>query len=369
VDPGFDPRGVLASRVTLPGTGYEDPARVVRTFEEIARNLSAAPGVEAAAVTSSAPMGNENRNSNGLVPEENTFNPKDILDVQLTMIGGDYLDVMRIPLIRGRKFTDADRREAPLVMMLNETGARRLFPGEDALGKRVACCESGPDDTPILKTVVGIVGDVRASGLHEDAPPQFYLPIAQAPPVAWTWIQRSMMLVARRRTLEPASLTAVVRRVVRDIDPTVALFSVATMDQRLATTMAATRFNTILMLVLGASGLLLAAIGIYGVITYMVAQLQRDIAIRMALGAPARDVVRMVIAQGMRPVVLGIAIGMIVALAASRVLTSYVFGITTRDPLTMAVVSVVLIVAGLCAAAIPARRAATVDPARALVSM
>lgn len=369
VDPGFDPRGVLAARVTLPGTGYEDPARVVRTFDGIAEALSAAHGVEAAAVTSSAPMGTENRNSNGLLPEGRAFDPKDIVNVQLTMIGGDYLDVMRIPLIRGRAFTEADRRDAPLVMMLNETAARRLFPGEDAVGKRVGCCESGPGNTPVLKTVVGIVGDVRAWGLQEDTPPQFYLPMAQAPPVAWTWIQRSMTLVVRGDTLEPASLTGVLRRVVREIDPTVPLYSVATMDQRLATSMAATRFNTILMLVLGTSGLLLAAIGIYGVITYMVTQRQRDIAIRVALGAPARDVVRMVIAQGMRPVAVGIGIGLIVALAASRVLTSHVFGITTRDPVTMVVVIVVLIVAALSAAAIPARRAARVDPARALVSM
>ena len=369
VDPGFDARGVLAARVTLPATGYEDPARVVRAFDDIVRTLSSAAGIDAAGVTSSAPMGTEVRTSNGLLPEGRTFDPNDVVDVQLTMIDGDYLDVMRIPLVRGRQFSETDRRNAPLVMLLNETAARRLFPGEDALGKRVSCCERGPGNTPILKTVVGIVGDVRAWGPQEEAPPQFYLPMAQAPPVAWAWIQRSMTLVARGPAVEPSTLAAVVRRAVREIDPTVPLYNIATMDQRLAETLATTRFNTILMLVLGASGLLLAAIGIYGVITYMVTQRQRDIAIRVALGAPAGEVVRMVIAQGMRPVVLGIAIGVIAALATSRVMTSYVFGITTRDPLTMAVVIVVLIVAALSAAAIPARRAARVDPARALISM
>jgi putative ABC transport system permease protein len=369
VNPGFEARGVLAARLTLPATGYDDPARIVRTFDEIAHGVSSAPGIEAVALTSSAPMGNEARNGNSLVPEGKALDASRAITVQLTMIGRDYLDVMRIPLIRGRSFTDADRRDAPLVMMLNETAARRLFPGEDPLGKQVACCESGPGDAPVFKIVVGIVGDVRAWGLREEAPPQFYVPMAQAPPVAWSWIQRSMTLVARARTLEPSSLTAVLRRAVQEIDPTVPLYNVATMDERLATTLAATRFNTVLMLVLGTSGLLLAAIGIYGVITFMVAQRQRDIAIRVALGAPARDVVRMVIVQGMRPVLIGIIMGTAIALAASRVLTSYVFGITTRDPLTMAVVIAVFIATALVAAAIPARRAANVDPARALLSI
>jgi putative ABC transport system permease protein len=368
VDPGFEPRGVLSARVTLPTTGYEDAARVTRSFDDMARRLSAGPGIAAAALTSIAPLGREGT-TNGLVAEGKVYDPSDAVNGQLHMIAGDYLGVMRIPLVAGRTFTDADRREAPLVMLLNETAARRLFPGENALGKRVSCCEQGAGGTPILKLVVGIVGDVRAFGPNEEAPPQFYLPMAQAPPVAWTWIQRSMTVVARARDLEPAALTGVLRTAVREVDPTVPLYNVATMEQRLATRMAPTRFNTILMLVLGTVGVLLAAVGIYGVITYVVAQRHREIAVRVALGATARDVVRLVIAQGMRPVVLGIAIGTLVALAASRVLASHVFGITTRDPLTMTVVIVVLIVVALAAATIPARRAAKVDPARALLSL
>ena len=275
---------------------------------------------------------------------------------------------MRIPLVAGRAFTDADRRDAPLVMLLNETAARQLFPGEDALGKRVSCCEEGPAGAPVLKLVVGIVGDVHSRRLQDAPRPQFYLPMAQAPPVAWTWIQRSMTIVARGRAPDPAALTGALRDAVRRIDPTVPLYNVATMEQRLANTMAPARFNTILMFVLGVIGVLLAAIGIYGVISYVVAQRRREIAVRVALGATGHDVVRMVIAQGMRPVILGIAVGTLVALAASQVLAAYVFDITTRDPLTIAVVIAVLLIAALAAAAIPARRASRVDPARALMS-
>ena len=243
---------------------------------------------------------------------------------------------MRIPLVAGR-VSSADRRDTPLVMLLSETAARRALSAAGMrVGKRVACCEPGPDGGPRLKLVVGIVGDVRTEGLQSDPQPQFYLPIAQAPPVAWTWIQRSMTVVARGRTVDPAALTGALRAAVHDVDPAVPLYNVATMEQRLAATLAPRRFNTALMLVLGAVGLLLASIGIYGVISYVVTQRQREIAIRVALGAPGRSVVGMVIAQGCVPCLLGIVLGTAGALATSQVLTSYVFRITTRDPLTLA---------------------------------
>jgi predicted lysophospholipase L1 biosynthesis ABC-type transport system permease subunit len=253
-------------------------------------------------------------------------------------------------------------------MLLNETAARQLFPGQNAVGKRVACCEPGSDGAPSLKLVVGVVGDVRTEGLQSDPKPQFYLPIAQAPPVAWTWIQRSMTVVARGRTVDPAALTGALRAAVHEVDSAVPLYSVATMEQRLAATLAPRRFNTVLMLVLGAVGLLLASIGIYGVISYVVTQRQREIAIRVALGAPGRRVVGMIIAHGMRPVLLGVALGTAGALAISQVLTSYLFRVTSRDPLTLAAAIAVLAAAALAATALPARRAAAVDPARTLTS-
>jgi putative ABC transport system permease protein len=367
VNPGFDATGVLTARVSLPATAYDDAGRIEQTFTQMAEALGANPAVAAAALTSDAPM-TPGGSSNGLVPEGQVFDPKTTVNAQLTIVTPDYLRVLRIPLVAGRWFTADDRRGAQRVMLLNETAARRIFPGENAIGKRIGCCEGGQNGEPIYKVVVGIVRDVRGEGLEQDPSPQFYLPIAQVPPVAWTWLQRTMTIVVRGRSGDPGALTSVVRSAVAEAAPTVPLFNLSTMDQRVAATVAQARFNTLLMLLLGAAGLLLAAIGIYGVVTYFVAQRRRELAIRMALGAPAAQVMRMVVAQGLRPVVTGIVVGIVVALLASRVLTAYVFGITTRDPLTMAAVVVLLLGAALLAAALPARRAARVDPASALFS-
>ena len=220
VDTGFDATGVLSARITLPVTGYEDPARVARTFESLAAALAASPGVAAGAVTSNAPM-TPGGNSNGLVPEGKTFDPNDFVLGRLAIVTQDYLNVMRVPLVSGRFFAPQDRRGAPLAMVLSETAARLLFPGQDALGKRVACCEPDASGGPGFKVVVGIVGDVRNDGPQAAPLPNFYLPIAQAPDVAWTWLQRSMTVVVRGQSGDTAALTGVLRKAVRDMDPSV----------------------------------------------------------------------------------------------------------------------------------------------------
>jgi putative ABC transport system permease protein len=367
VDPGFDPRGVISARITLPAARYDDPARTVRTFQELARTLAEAPGVEAAALTSAAPM-TPGGNGNGLLPAGKPFDEKSIVQSQLSIVTPDYFRTMRIPLTRGRLLGPEDRRGAPLVMVLNESAARGLFPGEDAVGKQVACCEGSPEN-PSYKTVVGVVGDTRSRGPAEVPGPEFFLPIEQAPDVAWTWIQRSMTLVARSRTGDAGALTSPARDAVRRMDPTVPLFQVRSMEQRMQAALAQARFNTLLMLLLGAIGLILSAVGVYGVIAYFVTQRQQEIGIRMALGAKAPDVVRMVVTQGMQPVILGIGIGLAGAYTASRVLTAYVHGVTTTDPLTFGAVVVLLATVALVATAVPARRAVRIEPTRVLNSM
>jgi predicted permease len=367
IDPGFDPRGVLSARVTLPAARYADAARTVRTFQDLASTLAEAPAVEAAALTSSAPM-TPGGNGNGLLPAGKAFDEKTVVQSRLNIVTLDYFRTMRIPLRRGRLFTSDDRRGAPLVMVLNQTAARRLFPGEDAVGKQVGCCERSPDD-PKYKTVIGVVGDTRSSGPAEEPGPEFFLPIEQAPDVAWTWIQRSMTVVARSRTGDAAALTSVARDAIRRLDATVPLFQVRTMEQRMQTALAQARFNTLLMLLLGAIGLVLSAVGVYGVIAYFVTQRQQEIGIRMALGAKGPDVIRMVVRQGMQPVVLGVVLGLVAAYAASQLLTTYVHGVTTTDPLTFAAVVALLVTVALVATALPARRAVRVDPTRVLNSM
>ena len=367
IDPGFDPRGVLSARITLPEARYDNPTRLVRTFEELAERLAQAPGVEAAALNSQGPLV-PGGSSNGLLPAGKPFSSDAVTQSALNIVTLDYFRTMRIPLKRGRLFTGDDRRGAPLVMVVNESAARGLFPGEDPIGKQVGCCEGGPDN-PRYKTIIGVVGDTRSSGPAEDAEPEFFLPIEQSPDIAWRWIQNSMTLVARSRTGDAGALINIARGAVRAIDPTVPLFQVRTMEQRMQTALAQARFNTLLMLLLGSIGLVLAAIGVYGVIAYFVAQRQQEIGIRMALGAKGPDVVRMVVRQGMQPVVLGIALGLAAALAASRLLTAYVHGVTTTDPLTFAAVVALLGTVALVATALPARRAVRIDPTRVLNSM
>ena len=367
IDPGFDPRGLTTARLTLPAARYEDPDRVVRTFEDVVTAIAEAPGVEAAAAGSSAPL-TPGGNSNGLIARGKAFVMENAVNSQLSIVTLDYFRTLRIPLRRGRLFTSDDRRGGPLVMVLNETAARGLFGSEDPVGRQVACCEGTPDD-PNFKTVVGVVGDMRSRGPAQPPQPEFFLPIHQVPDVAWTWIQRSMTVAARSRTGDAAAVAASVREAVRRIDPTVPLYQVRTMDQRLQTALAQARFNTLLMLLLGGIGLVLAAIGVYGVIAYFVAQRQQEIGIRMALGAKGPDVVRMVVRQGMQPVVTGIAVGLAGAWAASRVLSASVHGITTTDPLTFLVVAGLLAVVALAATALPARRAVAIDPTKVLNSM
>ena len=356
LDTGFDATGVLSARVTLPTTGYEDPARVAETFRTLAETLATSPGVASAAISTNTPM-TPGGNYNGLVPEGKVFDPNDFVLGRAAVVTHDYFRVMRIPLVGGRLFTDDDRRDALPVVVLSETAASRLFPGEDALGKRVGCCEEGR-----LNVVVGVVGDVRSLGPQQPAPADFYLPLAQAPRDAWDRLQRSVTVVARGQGDDPSAIAAALRAAVRQVDPTVPVYDVATMPQRLQTTLAPAQFNTSLMLLLGTIGLLLASIGIYGVVAYFVAQRRRDIAIRIALGARHRDVARMVVGHAIRPVVVGVVIGLVAATATSQILTAYVHGITTTDPLTLAAVVAMVVVTALLATAVPVLRAARVDP-------
>lgn len=362
VDIGIDGQNVLTARVSLPAAGYEEPARTEQAFLDLVARLSQTSTIEAAAVSSSAPMAPGGSN-NGLVPEGKTFDPNDFVLGRLGIIGGDYFRALRIPLVAGRAFTADDRRGSTRVMILSEGAARRLFPGESAVGKRVACCEVGPNGAPALKLIIGVVGDVRADGPGEDTRSDFYLPIQQAPADAWLWIQRTMTVVVRSTQGDAASSATTIRDAVRSLDPSLPVHSIATVQQRITAVLAREQFNTVLMLLLGAIGLILSAIGIYGVITCFVAQRRHEIAIRVALGARSTEVVGMVLHQGMRPVWLGIVAGVIAAAAASQVLSASVHGVTTRDPLTFTLAITILVVTAALANILPARAATRVDPA------
>ena len=365
VNPGFDPHGVLSARVALPQTSYGDPAHARDTFQRLADDVANAPGVTHSAVASYAAMG-PGGGSNGLLTEDaGAFDLRKLIQSQLRIITPDFLAAMRIPIVKGRGFTADDRRGGLKVMIVSETLAARAFPGQNPIGKRIGCCEQGSDGAPSYKVVVGVAGDVRSRGPATRPNPEFYLPLTQAPDAAWDWIGRTMYVVARTDG-DPQALAPPLGATLARIDPDLPLFDVRQMDQRLTATLATARFNTLLLSLLGAVGLLLAASGIYGVIAYFVSQRTQEIGVRIALGASSADVVRLVLREAMRPVALGAAVGVAAALGASRLLSSQLFNVSPTDPLTIAAVVITLVAVALVASVIPARRAAAVDPTRAL---
>jgi putative ABC transport system permease protein len=365
VNPGFDPNGVLSARVSLPAAAYGDRAKVVSTLERIAEDSAGIAGAESAAITSQVPMA-AGGNGNGLIPEGVAFDMKNAIQSRLRIVTPDYFDTMRIPVVKGRPLTAGDRWGGLKVMVINESLARAAFPGQDPIGKRIACCEPGPDGkSPDYKTVVGVVGDVRWRGPSEPASPEFYLSLAQTPAVAWDWVQRTMYVVVRT-TLDPASMENPVRTIVRNAAPGVPVFQVRTMTVRLRDSLATARFNTLLLALLGLIGLVLAAVGIYGVIAYFVTRRTQEIGVRMALGATRRDVVTLVVRQAAWPVSIGLVGGAAASALLTRVLSGQLYEVSPVDPVTFGAVILTLAIVALFASLVPARRAAAVDPTRAL---
>jgi putative ABC transport system permease protein len=365
VNSGFDPSGVMSARLALPAAEFPDHDQIALAFNQLADRVKATPGTEQAALTTQIPMG-PGGNSNGLIPEGRAFDMRNAIQSRLRMVSPGYFSTMRIPIIKGRDIADADRRGAVKVMVVSQSFADAAFPGQDPIGKRVACCEPAADGkSPDYKTIVGVVGNVRWRGPGIEATPEFYLPLAQAPRGSWDWIQRTMYVVVRT-SLTPEAMSNPLRMAAADVAPGVPLFGLMTMEQRIVNSLATARFNTLLLTLLSAIGLVLAVVGIYGVIAYFVTRRTQEIGVRMALGATRADVVRLVIGQAARPVALGVVLGVIASGFLTRVLTSQLFGVTPGDPVTFALVATALAAIGLLASLVPAARAASVDPTRAL---
>lgn len=363
---GFDPQGVLTARVTLPPTAYAGPAHAEQTFVRINNALQHAPGVAAAAIVSHIPMG-PGSSDNGLIPEGRAPVPQNAIDSHMYLVSPGYLSVMRIPLLAGREFSDHDVAGAPRAMIISHTLAERAWPGADPIGKRILCCEGSPAD-PMWKTIVGVAADVHSDGPALATAPEFYLPVAQAPDKAWTWIQRTMTLVVRSASANPTALTSALRGAVAAADPTLPLFDVSTMQQRIRATTAEHRFNTMLLLLLAFIGLVLAGAGIASVAAFFVSVRTHEIGVRIAMGANGRTIVAMLARQSLRPIALGLVVGLLAAFATTRFLSNSLYGVSPVDPLTAAVVIVVLIAAGALAVLLPARRAVSVDPVSVLRS-
>ena len=361
VDPGFDPAGVLTFNVGLPEAEYDGP-KARRFIEELTERLAAIPGVTAVGASSILPLSGSAYGISLTELDGRSFaEDPDAPSVQVRLATPGYLRAMGIELRRGRDLAPTDGAEAPRVLLVNEAAAALLWPRGDALGRRMTIgtrFELGGDRAG--GEVVGVVGDVRELRVSRPARPTVYLPHAQWPV--------DLMGLAVRAGGDPTSLVALAREQVRAVDPNVPIFGVLTMEQRLTGAVATQRFYMLLLGAFAAAALVLAAVGIYGVLAFGVAQRSREIGIRVALGARPGDVAGLVARSGIALAATGLLLGVAGAVALTRVLRGLLYEVEPTDPATLALVSLLLLAVAAAAAILPARRATRVDPMAALRS-
>jgi predicted permease len=363
VEPGFDPSHLFTGAVTLPRAAYPAPEPIVRTFRDLREAVRGVPGVESAALVFAVPMTGTNASA-GVNPEGRPEDASSRVSVALHLATPGVFETMRIPIRAGRDFTEDDRDGSPRVSIINEAMAQTVWPGENAIGKRFGLLRDSAD-APIWWEVVGVAGDAREIGLRDAPRPGMYLALAQAPPIILGALQQTMYVVARTRG-EPMTYTRAIQSIVAKVDPSLPLFSVQSMEERLAESVAGARFNSVLLSALGVIGLMLAMVGIVGVVSYFVSQRQREIGVRMALGATPQRVLVLVVRQGVRPVVVGVVLGLLISAAATRLLDALLYDVSATDPFTLALVALGVLAVAIAAAAIPARRATRIDPLVAL---
>jgi putative ABC transport system permease protein len=355
VDPGFRPERILTMDLSLPGAKYKEDAQVSAFYDQLGARVAGLPGVESVGAVSTLPLSGGGDIITFAVEGRPDSPPGQSDDAEYRVVTPGYFPTMGVPVVRGEGFTERHNASGPAAMVINETFARRYFPGQDPIGHRLNIGD--PESSP-WRMIVGIVKDVRHDGLDTEPYPQMYTPLAQVP-------RRAMTLVART-SAAPLSLVPNVRQELSSLDKDQPLYNVRTMEQVLAQSIARQRFQMLLIAIFASVGLILASVGIYGVISYSVTQRTHEIGIRMALGAQAKDVLRMILGQGMILALVGVGVGVAAALLLTRVMASLLYGVTATDPLTFIGVSVLLTLVALAACYIPARRAMKVDPMEAL---
>ena len=360
VNPGFNPNQLLTMRVGLPDGTYARAEDSARFHDRLLMSLEGLPGVSAYSTVAPLPMSNSNIGVGFAVEGRPNNTGRDYpYDTRLSLVGPGYFQMMGTAIQQGREFSTRDSLNATQVVMVNEAFVRKFFPNENPLGKRINPTISA-DDRPLpMREIVGVVADFKAKNLNEPTKPEVYLHIAQCPAFG-------SFTVMLRTSQDAASLTNVMRDKINQLDRNVSLGQVRTFDTYLSNVVAQPRFNSLLLGIFAGVALLLTAIGLYGVVSYNVLQRTQEIGVRMALGAQTRDVLRLVLGQGIKLVVLGVGIGLVGAFAATRVLSTLLFGVQATDPLTFAAVVVFLGIVALLACWIPARRATKVDPMIAL---
>ncbi|MEP7273233.1 MAG: ABC transporter permease, partial [Acidobacteriota bacterium] len=355
IDPGFTADNLLTMSMDLSLQGYEEPAG--KNFSrEMLERVRSLPGIESAALAEYLPLG-AGAARRGITIEGYTAQPGESTEVGSVVVGPGYFDTLRMPLLQGRPFNEGDREGAPGVVMINETFARRYWPGQNPLGKRIQMGSGKSNDSPHLE-VVGLVRDGKYVTLGEDPIPFFYLNMLQRYQAAPTLIVRTQG--------DPLSQVAAVRSEISVLDKNLPLTDVQTMRQHLGLALFPARLAGIALGIFGLVALLLAAAGLYGVMAYSVAQRTREIGVRMALGAASTAVLRLVIWHGLKLVLIGMVIGLAAAFAVTHLMTSLLYGVSATDPLTFVVIALLLGLVALGASWIPARRATRVDPMVAL---
>ena len=354
IDAGIDPSGVLTVRTAIPSPGYQ-PDSAAGFYRELLERAAALPGVEGSALGNCPPLAG---GCNGTVLwYRDRANPPEGSEplVGVHHVSPDYFQVMGVPLVAGRGFTAADRRGGPKVVIINQSAARKFFPDEDPLGKPIAVGQGGFHDRA---EIVGVVGDIRFGTVDQVPVPDVFIPYLQAP--------RASAVLYLRTAGPPEALVPAVRGLIRELSPNLPVYDVRTMEDRVELATVRPRLTTWVLAVFAAAALLLAGVGVYGVIAYEVTQRTREIGVRMALGARPAAVLRMVLRRGFVLTLLGLGVGLLVAFGVTRLLRSLLYEVGPADPATYVAIVLVLATAAALATWFPARRATRVDPVEAI---
>lgn len=358
INPGFNPDRVLTAKIAPSTKKYPDPRSRAMFYTNVLEHLRSIPGVESAGMVMNLPLTGSSMNRGFRVEGRPEPKPDENIAMDYQIISPDYFSTLQIPIQQGRGLTAADTENSERVIVINQAMARRYWPDEDPVGKRMAIGESSKETS--WRTIIGVVGDVRHASLSEPAVPTAFISYRQD---LESWPRMGFTIKAKN---DAASLTSAVRRELAAIDPAQPVYAVEPLENLLRTSVAQRRFIMMLLASLAAIALALAVIGVYGVISFSVSERTQEIGIRMALGARAADVLRMVLGQGMRVTVIGIVLGLGAAVALTRLLSGLLFEVSATDPRTFVIVAGLLAVVALIACYIPARRATKVDPLVAL---
>jgi putative ABC transport system permease protein len=354
VNPGFQPDHVLAMDVALPSAKYAQGNQQAAFFQQALQRIESLPGIISAGAVVNLPLSGNNSTTGVTADDRPTPAPPDVPQIDYRLISANYFRTLNIPLRAGRQFTERDAQGSPVVVIINETMARRFWPDEDSVGKRLTI----RGNPPVSCEVVGVVGDVKHYRLDAETKAEIYVSYLQIP--------NPFMHIVVRTAADPLSVAAAARREIAVVDKDQPVHNVRTMERLYAESISQPRFNMLLLGVFAAVALVLAAIGIYGVISYAVTQRTREIGVRMAMGAQSRDVLKLVVGEGMILVLAGVAIGLAGAFVVTRVMSNLLFGVSAADPITFAAIPLLIACVALLACWIPARRATKVDPMIAL---